>query len=71
MDSDKIVSLTFYLRQHSRSLRPTFPQLVLNSGRLVEFGNPKDLLANQDGYFKALVDESPDRAELYVAAGAG
>jgi len=44
--------------------------LVLDSGRLVEFGSPKDLLDMEGGYFKALVDESSDRAELYVAAGA-
>ena len=45
-------------------------QLVLDSGRRVEFGSPKELLDKEGGYFKALVDESSDREELYVAAGA-
>jgi ABC-type multidrug transport system fused ATPase/permease subunit len=41
----------------------------LDSGRLVEFGTPKELLGSDGGYFKALVDESSDKDELYAAAG--
>ena len=35
----------------------------------MEFGKPDELLNRDGGYFKALVDESSDRAELYAAAG--
>ncbi|KAI0758152.1 P-loop containing nucleoside triphosphate hydrolase protein [Fomes fomentarius] len=44
--------------------------LVLDSGRLAEFGAPADLLRNKDGLFTALVNESADAAALRAMAGA-
>jgi ABC-type multidrug transport system fused ATPase/permease subunit len=38
---------------------------VLDSGKLVEFGSPKDLLAQQKGLFYELVDKSHDKDVLY------
>jgi ABC-type multidrug transport system ATPase subunit len=62
MDSDKIVSF------------PTEPclvyslfkclKMVLDAGRLVEFDTPTNLLKNEDGLLRALVDESDDRDAL-------
>ncbi|KAJ7705435.1 P-loop containing nucleoside triphosphate hydrolase protein [Mycena rosella] len=43
--------------------------MVLDAGRIVEFGPPKDLLRDTRGRFRALVDESEDRAALYSAVG--
>lgn len=43
--------------------------MVLDSGKLVEFDTPQELLRREGGYFKALVDESSDRGDLYAAAG--
>lgn len=43
---------------------------MLDAGGLVEFGSPKELLGRYGGHFKALVDESSDKAELYTMAGA-
>ncbi|KAJ7233850.1 P-loop containing nucleoside triphosphate hydrolase protein [Mycena haematopus] len=43
--------------------------MVLDAGRIVEFGAPKQLLKEQEGRFRALVDESEDREELYGAVG--
>lgn len=34
----------------------------------VEFGKPSELLGNEDGMLRALVDESGDREKLYAAA---
>ncbi|KAJ6466832.1 multidrug resistance-associated ABC transporter [Mycena sanguinolenta] len=39
--------------------------MVLDAGRIVEFGPPKELLNEQKGLFRALVDESEDREALY------
>ena len=43
-------------------------QMVLDAGRLVEFDAPRVLLEKEDGYLKALVDESGDREALYSMA---
>ena len=43
-------------------------KIVLDDGRLVEFGSPQELLS-REGYFKSLVNESSDKADLYAAAG--
>ncbi|PCH35576.1 hypothetical protein WOLCODRAFT_80373 [Wolfiporia cocos MD-104 SS10] len=42
--------------------------MVLDAGRIVEFGKPADLLNTPGGMLQALVDESGDREELYVMA---
>ena len=42
--------------------------MVLDAGRLVEFDAPSVLLEKEDGYLKALVDESGDREALYSMA---
>lgn len=34
----------------------------------VEFGKPSELLENEKGLFRALVDESGDRGKLYAIA---
>ncbi|KAE9403973.1 P-loop containing nucleoside triphosphate hydrolase protein [Gymnopus androsaceus JB14] len=39
--------------------------MVLDEGRIVEFDSPKSLL-EKGGMFRALVDESADRAQLYA-----
>jgi ABC-type multidrug transport system fused ATPase/permease subunit len=44
--------------------------IVLDAGHLVEFGTPADLLKNEHGFFRSLVDNSGDREELYRMAGA-
>lgn len=43
--------------------------MVLDAGRLIEFDDPKTLLQNKIGLFRALVDESNDRAMLLSLAG--
>ena len=40
-------------------------QMVLDSGNMVEFGKPSELLKIKDGKLKALVDESGDKDTLY------
>ncbi|KAH7923810.1 P-loop containing nucleoside triphosphate hydrolase protein [Leucogyrophana mollusca] len=42
--------------------------MVLDAGRLVEFGSPAELLRNEEGMLRALVDESGDRDALYAMA---
>ncbi|KAH8101555.1 hypothetical protein BXZ70DRAFT_101862 [Cristinia sonorae] len=42
--------------------------MVLDAGRLVEFGEPGDLLRNDAGLFRALVDGSGDKELLYSMA---
>jgi ABC-type multidrug transport system fused ATPase/permease subunit len=42
--------------------------MVLDAGRIVEFGRPKELLKNKTGVLRALVDESNDRSTLYEMA---
>ncbi|CCM05744.1 uncharacterized protein FIBRA_07976 [Fibroporia radiculosa] len=45
--------------------------MVLDAGRIVEFGKPSELLQNEDGMLRALVEESGDKAGLLaMAAGA-
>ena len=42
--------------------------MVLDAGRIVEFGTPKELLMNEQGTLRSLVDESGDRDALYAMA---
>ncbi|KAJ7797502.1 P-loop containing nucleoside triphosphate hydrolase protein [Mycena olivaceomarginata] len=44
--------------------------MVLDAGRIAEFGSPKVLLENKHGLLRALVDESGDKDALYEMAGA-
>ncbi|KAJ6489479.1 hypothetical protein C8R47DRAFT_1177182 [Mycena vitilis] len=44
--------------------------MVLDAGRIVEFDTPKNLLQNEDGLLRALVDESGDKEALYKMAQA-
>ena len=63
MDADKIVSHTSgsFVRL-SRTDR--FVQMVLDAGRVVEFGKPSELLKIEGGMLRALVDESGDKDAL-------
>lgn len=38
--------------------------LVLDSGRIVESGSPLELLARENGYFRGMVEQDPERAVL-------
>ncbi|KAH8104851.1 hypothetical protein BXZ70DRAFT_1049036 [Cristinia sonorae] len=40
--------------------------MVLDAGRIVEFGEPKELLKNDAGLFRVLVDSSSDKDILYT-----
>ncbi|KAH9854915.1 multidrug resistance-associated ABC transporter [Lenzites betulinus] len=40
--------------------------LVLDAGRISEFGSPSELLNNEKGMFRGLVDESGDKDALYA-----
>ncbi|KAF8994841.1 P-loop containing nucleoside triphosphate hydrolase protein [Hymenopellis radicata] len=42
--------------------------MVLDAGNLVEFDSPAQLLKNEKGFLRALVDESNDKATLYAMA---
>ncbi|KAI0793372.1 hypothetical protein C8Q75DRAFT_749936 [Abortiporus biennis] len=42
--------------------------MVLDAGQIVEFGPPSELLKNDKGTLRALVDESGDRDTLYAMA---
>jgi ABC-type multidrug transport system fused ATPase/permease subunit len=42
--------------------------MVLDGGRIVEFGAPQVLLQNEGGLLRALVDESADRKRLHAMA---
>ncbi|KAF9483592.1 multidrug resistance-associated ABC transporter [Pholiota conissans] len=42
--------------------------MVLDSGRIAEYGKPIDLLMNEKGLLRALVDESGDKEKLYELA---
>ncbi|KAI0742214.1 hypothetical protein C8Q80DRAFT_1186678 [Daedaleopsis nitida] len=44
--------------------------MVLDAGRIAEFGTPSVLLQNEKGLLRALVEESGDRERLYEMAGA-
>jgi len=41
--------------------------MVLDAGRVAEFGRPSELLKIENGMFRALVDESGDKEALYAA----
>ena len=43
--------------------------MVLDAGRLVEFDTPKNLLKNESGLLRALVNESDDKGALLKLAG--
>ncbi|KAI0691343.1 hypothetical protein BC835DRAFT_1360883 [Cytidiella melzeri] len=43
--------------------------MVLDAGSIVEYGRPAELLNQKVGIFRALVDESRDRAKLYALLG--
>jgi len=43
--------------------------MVLDEGRLKEWGSPRELLQKEGGAFKHLVDESSDKKALYATAG--
>ncbi|KAI0045217.1 P-loop containing nucleoside triphosphate hydrolase protein [Auriscalpium vulgare] len=42
--------------------------MVLDAGRIVEFGTPSELLKIEDGRLRSLVDESGDKEVLYAMA---
>ncbi|KAF9809989.1 hypothetical protein IEO21_07181 [Rhodonia placenta] len=42
--------------------------MVLDAGRIAEFGKPSDLLSIEGGLLRALVDESGDKDKLYAMA---
>ncbi|KAH7905305.1 P-loop containing nucleoside triphosphate hydrolase protein [Hygrophoropsis aurantiaca] len=42
--------------------------MVLDAGKLMEFGTPAELLKNDKGMFRALVDDSGDKDALYEMA---
>lgn len=42
--------------------------MVLDAGRIVEFDRPSELLRNDVGMLRALVDESGDRENLVAMA---
>jgi len=42
--------------------------IVLDAGRIVEFDKPSELLKNEDGMLRALVDESGDKENLVAMA---
>ncbi|KZT36273.1 P-loop containing nucleoside triphosphate hydrolase protein [Sistotremastrum suecicum HHB10207 ss-3] len=43
--------------------------MVLDAGEVVELDTPLALLSKKEGFFKGLVDGSPDRNQLYSSAG--
>jgi ABC-type multidrug transport system fused ATPase/permease subunit len=45
--------------------------MVLDAGHIVEFDRPSELLKNDKGMLRALVDESSDRVNLVAMAKAG
>ncbi|KAH9945600.1 hypothetical protein B0H21DRAFT_822934 [Amylocystis lapponica] len=42
--------------------------MVLDAGRIAEFGKPSELLQNEKGFLRSLVDESGDKEALYAMA---
>jgi hypothetical protein len=63
MDSDKIVSDCLPTR-YAQILMLCW-QMVLDAGRLAEFGSPKELLSQKKGLFYELVEKSHDKDLLY------
>ncbi|KAJ3727277.1 P-loop containing nucleoside triphosphate hydrolase protein [Lentinula guzmanii] len=45
--------------------------MVLDAGNMVEFGAPSELLIQNDGVFRAMVNESDDKEALYALARDG
>jgi ABC-type multidrug transport system fused ATPase/permease subunit len=45
--------------------------IVLGAGKLLEYDTPANLLKNSEGYFRALVNDSSDKAELERLANGG
>jgi hypothetical protein len=43
----------------------TLLQMVLDAGKLVEFDSPVELLGRDSSLFRALVEESADKEQLY------
>lgn len=66
MDADKIVSVW---KAPVLACVEVLSQMVLDAGRIVEFGKPSELLQITDGKLKGLVDESGDKEGLYKMAG--
>ena len=64
LDAGHIVRLLVFL------LRRLFSLLIAASLSQVEFGSPGELLKNEKGMLRALVDESGDREKLYEMAKA-
>lgn len=67
MDSDRIVCppapvKVFFTLIDLLSLS----KMVLDAGRLVEFGSPKELLQMKSGLFYELVESSHDKESLYA-----
>jgi ABC-type multidrug transport system fused ATPase/permease subunit len=40
--------------------------MVLSAGKIIEFASPAELLETEKGAFRALVDESKDKDELWA-----
>ena len=45
--------------------------MVLDAGHLVELDTPRALLGKRYGLFRAMVEQSADKAALFAAAHAG
>ena len=67
MDADKIVRRR---RRCHNSQNTDFLQMVLDAGNIVEFDRPSQLLKNDKGMLRALVDDSGDKDNL-IAMAAG
>jgi len=65
MDADKIVRRSRSFLSLCRPIIDKPTQMVLDSGNIVEFGQPGELLKIEGGKLKALVDESGDKDALY------
>ncbi|KAJ7678094.1 hypothetical protein DFH06DRAFT_975898 [Mycena polygramma] len=63
--SKDVSCITVAHRLHSVMLADKV--MVLDAGHIVEFGTPRDLLKDEGGRFRALVDESEDREALYAS----
>jgi ABC-type multidrug transport system fused ATPase/permease subunit len=42
--------------------------MVLDAGKVIEFDSPSELLKQENGLLRALVDESADKEQLYAMA---
>ena len=68
MDTDKIVRRSRTFLSLCRPIADKLTQMVLDSGNIVQFGKPGELLKIEGGHFKRLVDESGDKDGLYKMA---